>query len=106
MNIASAAAASGLPRKTIRYYEDVGLLKPARRANGYRDYGDSEVHTLRFVQRARSLGFSVEDCRVLLSLYRDRRRSSAEVKAVARAHLRDVRRKIDELQTLASTLGR
>jgi Cu(I)-responsive transcriptional regulator len=106
MNIAEAGRASGLPPKTIRYYEDIGLLKPERRPNGYRDYGSAEVHALRFLQRARSLGFSVEDCRTLLSLYRDRERASAEVKSVAQAHLRDVRRKIAELQGLAATLER
>ncbi|MGE0212227.1 MAG: Cu(I)-responsive transcriptional regulator [Parvibaculaceae bacterium] len=106
MNIAQASGASGLPPKTIRYYEEIGLLKPARLPNGYRDYGHAEVHALRFLQRARSLGFSVEDCRVLLSLYRDRERASAEVKSVAQAHLKDIRRKIAELQGLAATLER
>ncbi|TIX45406.1 MAG: MerR family transcriptional regulator, partial [Mesorhizobium sp.] len=72
MNIGSAAEKSGLPPKTIRYYEDIGLLRPDRADNGYRDYSTADVHRLRFLQRSRSLGFSVEECRQLLSLYRDK----------------------------------
>lgn len=106
MNIADAAAAAGLPSKTIRYYEEIGLLKPSRRANGYRDYAPADVHTLRFLQRARSLGFPVEDCRMLLSLYRDKGRSSAEVRALAAAHLEAIRAKIAALDELAATLQR
>ena len=72
VNIGEAAARSGVPAKTIRYYEDIGLVRPApREVNGYRAYGDNDVHTLRFVQRARSLGFSVNECRQLLDLYRN-----------------------------------
>lgn len=67
MNIGTAARQSGLPPKTIRYYEDIGLLTADRAANGYRDYSNEDVHRLRFVQRSRSLGFSVEECRQLLS---------------------------------------
>lgn len=104
MNISDAADASGLAPKTIRYYEDIGLIRPARRGNGYRHYGDRDVHRLRFLQRARSLGFSVKDCRLLLSLYEDRERSSSEVKSIATAHLAAVRRKIRELEGLARTL--
>ena len=80
MNIGLAAQESSLPPKTIRYYEDIGLVVPARRDNGYRDYSVDDVHLLRFVQRARSLGFSVEQCRQLLALYLDRTRASADVK--------------------------
>ena len=97
MNIGQAAERSGLPTKTIRYYEDVGLLQPARRANGFRDYGDRDVHDLRFIARARGLGFSVEQCRHLLDLYRDRSRASAEVRQVAADHIEVIRAKIDEL---------
>jgi len=64
MNIGTAARQSGLPPKTIRYYEDIGLLTADRAANGYRDYSSEDVHRLRFVQRSRSLGFSVEECRL------------------------------------------
>ncbi len=105
MNISNAAAETGLPPKTIRYYEDIGLLRPARRANGYRAYGSDDIHRLRFLQRARSLGFSVEDCRTLLSLYADHDRASAEVKAIATRHLAAIRHKIAELKSLERTLG-
>ena len=72
MNIGTASDKSGLPPKTIRYYEDIGLLKPGRAENGYRDYSMSDVHKLRFLQRSRGLGFSVEECRQLLALYEDK----------------------------------
>lgn len=104
MNIGQAAERSGLPTKTIRYYEDVGLLQPARRANGFRDYGDRDVHDLRFIARARGLGFSVEQCRHLLNLYRDRSRASAEVRQVAADHIKVIRAKIDELKSMERTL--
>lgn len=106
MNIGRAAAASGLPAKTIRYYEAIGLVAPAGRArNGYRDYDARDVHTLRFLQRARALGFSVGECRELLALYRDRERASAEVKAVALGRIADIERKIAELEGLKRALG-
>ena len=105
MNIGQAAERSGLPTKTIRYYEDVGLLQPARRANGFRDYGDRDVHDLRFIARARGLGFSVEQCRHLLDLYRDRSRASAEVKQVAADHIEMIRAKIEELNSMERTLS-
>ena len=104
MNIGDASERSGLPAKTIRYYEDIRLLKPARGDNGYRDYSDEDVHRLRFLQRARSLGFSVEECRQLLSLYGDTRRESADVKAIAEAKLVEIDRKIAELMGLRRTL--
>jgi Cu(I)-responsive transcriptional regulator len=105
MNISDAAADSGLPAKTIRYYEDIGLVSPGRLANGYRDYDEDDLHKLRFLQRARGLGFSVEDCRVLLSLYEDRNRASADVKKIAKTHLIEIERKIAELQSLRDTLS-
>jgi Cu(I)-responsive transcriptional regulator len=106
MNIGEAAARSGVPAKTIRYYEDIGLIRPAvRRDNGYRDYDDREVGLLRFVKRARGLGFSVEDCRGLLSLYLDRQRASADVKAMARRRVAEIERKIAELEDMRDTLG-
>ncbi|MDW6026050.1 Cu(I)-responsive transcriptional regulator [Mesorhizobium sp. BAC0120] len=104
MNIGDAAERSGLPAKTIRYYEDIRLVKPARGENGYRDYSSEDVHRLRFLQRARGLGFSVEECRQLLSLYADKRRESADVKAVAEAKLIEIDRKIAELVSLQKTL--
>ena len=96
---------SGLPAKTIRYYEDIGLIAPDRRENGYRDYSTEDVHRLRFLQRSRSLGFSVEECRQLLSLYGDRDRESADVKAIATAKLGAIGRKIAELQGLRAMLS-
>jgi MerR family transcriptional regulator, copper efflux regulator len=105
MNIGTAARQSGLPPKTIRYYEDIGLLTADRAANGYRDYSDEDVHRLRFVQRSRSLGFSVEECRQLLSLYTDRDRASADVKAIATEKLGEIDRKIAELTGLREMLG-
>jgi Cu(I)-responsive transcriptional regulator len=105
MNISDAANECGLPAKTIRYYEDIGLVTPGRLENGYRDYGEDDLHKLRFLQRARGLGFSVEDCRVLLSLYEDRNRASADVKQIAKTHLAEIERKIAELQSLQKTLS-
>ena len=105
MNIGHAAERSGLPAKTIRYYEDIGLLKPDRSGNGYRDYSTSDVHRLRFLQRARGLGFSVAECRQLLSLYNDRERESADVKSIAKAKLTEIDRKIAELKGLRDALS-
>lgn len=105
MNIGNAARQSGLPPKTIRYYEDIGLLTADRAANGYRDYSSEDVHRLRFVQRSRSLGFSVEECRQLLSLYTDRDRASSDVKAIATEKLGEIDRKIAELTGLRDMLG-
>lgn len=105
MNIGTASEKSGLPTKTIRYYEEIGLLRPDRSANGYRDYGDRDIHRLRFLQRSRSLGFSVEECRLLLSLYDDKHRESADVKALAMTKLSEIDRKIAELQSLRRLLG-
>jgi len=105
MNIGQAAAASGLPPKTIRYYEDISLVVADRQSNGYRDYAEEHVHKLRFVQRARSLGFSVDECRNLLSLYEDQNRASSEVKQLAEARLADIDRKIVELQGMRAALA-
>ncbi|HSE78244.1 MAG TPA: Cu(I)-responsive transcriptional regulator [Alphaproteobacteria bacterium] len=105
MNIGSAAERSGVPRKTIRYYESIGLIAAAdRRANNYRDYSESDVQTLRFIHRARSLGFSVREVAGLLALWRDRRRASHDVKALAVAHVHDIDRKVAELQSMRRTL--
>lgn len=105
MNIGAAARRSGLPPKTIRYYEEIGLLTASRAANGYRDYSEADVQRLGFVQRARRLGFSVEECRQLLSLYSDRDRASADVKAIALEKLAEIDRRIDELAGLRRMLG-
>lgn len=102
--ISDAARLTGLSVKTVRYYEDIGLVAAIRGENGYRQYGDTEIRKLRFVQRARRLGFSVDDCRRLLSLYEDKARSSADVKAIASAHLQTVESKLAELERLRDAL--
>ena len=105
MNIGEASKRSGLPAKTIRYYEETGLITPPARAeNGYRDYSETDVHKLRFVRHSRGLGFSVDECAQLLSLYEDKARQSADVKAIAEKHLTYIDAKILELQELRSTL--
>ena len=104
MNIGEVSRAVGLPAKTIRYYEDIGLVRPLRGVNGYRDFNEQDLHKLAFLGRSRSLGFSINDCRTLLSLYEDRDRASADVKAVAAEHLERITQKISELQGLKSTL--
>ena len=105
MNIGEASANSGLPAKTIRYYEDIGLISPDRTDNGYRDFSETHMHKLAFLSRARGLGFSIEDCRTLLSLYENRDRASADVKAMAREHLDKMARKIEELKSMQDTLS-
>ena len=105
MKISDVADRSGLPPKTIRYYEDIGLVRRAsRQGNGYRDYDDRDVQVLRFLKRARGLGFSVSDCRNLLSLYQDRERASADVKALAQHRVEEIDRKIAELHTMRDAL--
>ncbi|MGZ2255661.1 Cu(I)-responsive transcriptional regulator [Roseobacter sp. A03A-229] len=105
MNISDVADSTGLPVKTIRYYEDIGLITPARSANGYRDFSDSDLHKLAFIGRARSLGFGIEACRDLLRLYNDQTRASADVKRLAQAHLSEIDRKIAELGQMRDTLS-
>ena len=104
MNIGDVATASGLPAKTIRYYEDIGLVRPARSENGYRHFRETDLHKLAFLGRARSLGFTIDECRTLMSLYEDRDRASADVKRVAEEHLVRVEQKIAELESLRTTL--
>lgn len=104
MNIGQAADLSNLPVKTIRYYEDIELVIPNRSSNGYRDYSDNDVHRLAFLQRSRSLGFSIEECRLLLSLYDDDHRSSSDVRAIASDKIGEIDKKIKELRTLKLTL--
>ena len=105
MNIGAASEASGVSAKMIRHYEAIGLLPPpVRRDNSYRDYGAQEVHELRFIGRARKLGFSMAEIAALLALWRDRSRPSREVRNLAAAHLTDLERRIAEMQGMASTL--
>lgn len=105
MNIGEAAKASGVSAKMIRYYEQIGLIPPAnRRESGYRSYSTSDVHMLRFIRRGRDLGFPVGEINELLGLWRDKSRQSAEVKCIATAHMSELRKKIDSLEQIASTL--
>jgi len=105
MNIGEASTNSGLPAKTIRYYEDIGLISPDRTDNGYRDFSETHMHKLAFLSRARGLGFSIEECRTLLSLYEDTDRASADVKTMARVHLDQMAHKIAELKAMQQTLS-
>jgi MerR family copper efflux transcriptional regulator len=105
MNISEVSVRTGVPAKTIRYYEDIGFITPGRLPNGYRDFGEKDLHKLSFIGRARSLGFTIEDCRVLLGLYEDQSRASADVKKIAQKNLRKVEEKIAELQAMRSTLS-
>ncbi|MEM6739538.1 MAG: Cu(I)-responsive transcriptional regulator [Pseudomonadota bacterium] len=104
-SIGEAAERTGLPAKTIRYYEEIGLIRPQRSANGYRAFNAASLHELTFVARARALGFSIEECRALLALYRDKARASAEVKAIAREHLAQIDAKIADLTAMRDTLA-
>ena len=94
-----------LPAKTIRYYEEISLIRPHRLENGYRTYSDDDLHRLKFLQRSRSLGFSINECRLLLSLYDDADRASSDVKAIADEKIRRIDIKINELKSLRTTLS-
>jgi MerR family gold-responsive transcriptional activator of gol and ges genes len=105
VNIGQASKASGVSAKMIRYYEQTDLIPETdRTASGYRDYSDSDVHMLRFIRRARDLGFSVNEINELLELWRDETRQSAEVKRLAQGHVHDLERKIKGLQDMVHTL--
>jgi MerR family copper efflux transcriptional regulator len=105
VDIGQAAQASGVSTKMIRHYEEIGLLKGiARTAANYRLYGEQQVHTLRFIKRSRTLGFSIEEIRELLGLWQDRRRSSASVRKIAARHIDELQAKIGELQGMVNTL--
>lgn len=105
MNIGEVARRAGLNSRTIRFYESIGLVgAPERASSGYRDYGEKDVHRLRFVASARALGFAVEEIRQLLALYDDRERSSADVKDVVLHHVEEIDRKLKELAAMRRTL--
>lgn len=105
MNIGEVAEKAGLPAKTIRYYEDIGLVTPMRDTNGYRSFRDADVHKLAFLARARALGFTIEDCRNLLALWDDQHRASADVRTIASEHLAQVESKIADLEAIRDTLS-
>ena len=105
MNIGEASGATGVSAKMIRYYESIGLIRaPLRTDSNYRVYGDDEVHVLRFVKRARTLGFSVDETATLLGLWQDKSRASGEVKDIATGHITALETKIVELQSMVKTL--
>ena len=105
MNIGQAASASGVSAKMIRYYESIALIPPGRRSeSGYRIYGENDLHALRFVKRARTLGFSLDQIRDLLSLWQNKERASADVKRIALGHVAELNQRIDELTEMRDTL--
>ena len=104
MNIGEVSIRAGLPKKTIRYYEDIGLVTPLRDTNGYRSFRDSDKHKLVFMGRSRVLGFTIEDCRNLLALWDDQDRASADVRNIAKQHLAQIESKIADLQSIRETL--
>ena len=105
MNIGNASRASGVSVKMVRHYESIGILPKAARTEGnYRLYGPSEVHTLRFIKRARDLGFSMENIRELVGLWQSRSRRSASVKKLVEGHVEGLKRKIAELESMVKTL--
>lgn len=105
MNIGQASGRSGVSQRMIRHYEAIGLIpKAKRRESGYRDYDDRDVHTLRFIRRARDLGFPIEEIGQLLALWQDRSRASADVKALANARAEELKRKEEEIRAMRRTL--
>ena len=107
MNIGQASQASGITPKMIRYYEEIGLIAPTGRSRAnYRIYSEDDLHHLRFIKRARSLGFSMDEVALLLSLWRDKARESAAVKQVAERHIADLEQKIAEMRSMVTTLSK
>lgn len=106
MNISKAAKLTGLTAKTIRYYESIDLISPAaRRENGYRDYSEKQLRELGFVHHAREQGFTLEECRELMGLYRDQSRKSSDVKALAQEKIQDIENRIQSLQKMKESLS-
>ena len=104
MNVGEAARRSGLPPKTLRHYDAIDLVRPSRTPSGYREYSESDLFRLQLVKQSRGLGFSTEDCRILLSLYDDERRMSREVKAIVGVKLDEISRKLAELTSIKDVL--
>ncbi|CDS52905.1 Cu(I)-responsive transcriptional regulator [Polaromonas sp. CG9_12] len=105
-NIGQAASQSGVSAKMVRHYESLGLLPAVHRTDaGYRQYGDTQIHTLRFIRRARALGFSMAEIGELLKLWQNQQRASADVKRIAQAHVADLERRIAEMQVMRQTLA-
>ena len=106
ITIGRAAALAGVPAKTIRFYEEAGIIKPAVRSNNrYRSYSDSDIEMLRFVRRARALGFSLKDVSNLLELYSNNKRASRDVKRLALRHVAELDRKLAELTAIRNTIA-
>lgn len=106
ITIGRAAALAGVPAKTIRFYEEAGIIKPAVRSNNrYRSYSDSDIEMLRFVRRARALGFSLKDVSNLLELYSNNKRASRDVKRLALRHVAELDRKLAELTAIRDTIA-
>ena len=105
MNISEVAKKCGLAPKTIRYYEDIGLVTPPRDTNGYRSFRMGDMHKLAFLGRSRALGFTIQDCRTLLALWEDQDRASADVRNIAKQHLTQIEQKIADLQAMRDTLA-
>jgi len=107
LNIGQAAAAAGVSAKMVRHYEEIGLIPKAKRTySGYRTYSDKEIHVLRFIRQARSLGFSIKQIGELLGLWQDRRRPSSKVKKLALEHVQELEAKIEEMRAMKATLER
>ena len=105
MNIGQASELSGIPSKTNRYYESIGLIPaPARTDSGYRDYSQPEIETMRFIQRARNLGFTIKDVCELVDLWHDQHRTSAQVKSLTQRHIHEIEIKLKELESMRHTL--
>ncbi len=104
MNIGDVAKLTNLPAKTLRYYEEIGLITPQRASNGYRHYTASQTESLRFLARARHLGFSIDECRSLIGLYENKTRKSADVRQITLEHIKKIDDKIMQMQSIRKTL--